>query len=32
VLFCPWHHHRAHDDAYAKKQMPNGDYRFHKRT
>ena len=32
VLFCAWHHHRAHDDAYAKKQMPNGDYRFHKRT
>jgi hypothetical protein len=32
VLFCAWHHHRAHDDTYARKKMPNGDYRFRKRT
>jgi hypothetical protein len=32
VLLCPWHHHRAHDDTYSMRKMPNGDYRFHKRT
>ena len=32
VLLCAWHHHRAHDDAYTKQKLPNGDYRFHKRT
>ena len=32
VLFCSWHHHRAHDNTYDMTKLPNGDYRFHKRT
>jgi hypothetical protein len=32
VLLCPWHHHRAHDDRYLHERLPNGDYRFHRRT
>lgn len=31
-LLCSWHHHRAHDEAYSVKHLPNGDVRFHKRT
>jgi hypothetical protein len=31
-LLCAWHHHRAHDDRYSVKTLPNGDVRFHKRT
>lgn len=31
-LLCPFHHHRAHDDTYDMKLLPNGDVRFHKRT
>ena len=31
VLLCPWHHHRAHDPAYATERMPTGDLRFHRR-
>ena len=31
-LLCAWHHHRAHDDRYLVKLLPNGDVRFHKRT
>lgn len=30
-LFCPWHHHRAHDDRYLHEEMPNGDVRFSRR-
>lgn len=32
VLFCSWHHDRAHDDSYRMCRLPNGDYRFHRRT
>ena len=32
VLLCSWHHHRAHDDTYRMSRLPNGDYRFHRRT
>ena len=32
VLYCGWHHHRAHDPRYDMKRLPNGDYRFHRRT
>jgi hypothetical protein len=32
VLLCPWHHHRAHDPRYDAQRLPNGDYRFHRRT
>jgi Domain of unknown function (DUF222) len=32
VLLCSWHHHRAHDSRYDKSRLPNGDYRFHRRT
>ena len=32
LLLCSWHHHRAHDPAYASDRMPNGDIRFHRRT
>ena len=31
-LLCPWHHHRAHDPAYDKTRMPNGQVRFNRRT
>jgi len=31
-FLCPFHHHRAHDPAYRVDKMPNGDYRFHRRT
>ena len=29
---CTHHHHRTHDARYLTKQMPNGDYRFTRRT
>jgi hypothetical protein len=32
VLLCSWHHHRAHDDRYDTRRLPDGDYRFHRRT
>lgn len=32
VLLCSWHHHRAHDDRYLHDRLPDGDYRFHRRT
>ena len=32
VGFCSHHHHRAHDHAYEHERLPNGDYRFHRRT
>jgi hypothetical protein len=32
VLLCPWHHHRAHDPRYLARRLPNGDYRFHRRS
>ena len=32
VLFCSWHHHRAHDTAYDMTRLPTGDYRFNRRT
>jgi hypothetical protein len=31
-LLCNWHHHRAHDESYTVKTLPNGQVRFHKRT
>jgi len=31
-FLCPFHHHRAHDPGYRVDKMPNGDYRFHRRT
>jgi hypothetical protein len=31
-FLCPFHHHRAHDPGYRVDRMPNGDYRFHRRT
>jgi hypothetical protein len=32
VLFCSHHHHRAHDARYEMTKLPNGDFRFHRRT
>lgn len=32
ALLCCHHHHRAHDARYLTKQLPNGDYRFSRRT
>ena len=31
ILFCSWHHHRAHDPRYEAVTLPNGDTRFHRR-
>lgn len=31
-LLCNWHHHRAHDESYTVKTLPNGQVRFHRRT
>jgi hypothetical protein len=31
-FLCPFHHHRAHDPGYRVGKMPNGEYRFHRRT
>jgi hypothetical protein len=30
-LLCSFHHHRAHDDHYDKRRLPNGDVRFSRR-
>ncbi|MGN6253035.1 MAG: DUF222 domain-containing protein [Marmoricola sp.] len=32
VSLCSFHHHRAHDNAYAADRLPNGDVRFRRRT
>lgn len=32
VLLCSWHHHRAHDTRFTTDKLPNGDYRYHRRT
>jgi Domain of unknown function (DUF222) len=32
ALLCSWHHHRAHDPRYKTRRLPNGDFRFHRRT
>jgi len=32
VLYCGWHHHRAHDPRYDVTRLPNGDVRFHRPT
>jgi hypothetical protein len=32
ALFCAWHHHRAHDQAYDMQRLPTGDFRFYRRT
>lgn len=32
ALLCSWHHHRIHDPRYDARRLPNGDYRFHRRT
>jgi hypothetical protein len=32
VLLCSWHHHRAHDPAWATARCSNGDVRIHRRT
>ena len=31
ILYCSWHHHRAHDPTFATDKLPNGDIRFHRR-
>ncbi|MGH3413707.1 MAG: DUF222 domain-containing protein [Marmoricola sp.] len=31
-LLCSFHHHRAHDDRYLHRELPDGDLRFHRRT
>jgi hypothetical protein len=30
ILYCSWHHHRAHDPTFATDKLPNGDIRFHR--
>ena len=32
ALLCTHHHHRAHDTRYLTQRLPNGDYRFTRRT
>jgi hypothetical protein len=32
ILYCSWHHHRAHDPRLTTEKLPNGDIRFHRRT
>lgn len=32
VLFCSFHHHRAHDHHYRLDRLPDGRVRFHRRT
>ena len=32
LLLCSFHHHRAHDPGWTTSRLPNGDYRFHRRT
>jgi hypothetical protein len=31
ILYCTWHHHRAHDPRFSYDLLPNGDIRFHRR-
>lgn len=32
ILLCGHHHRRAHDPAYDARRLPNGDFRFSRRT
>jgi len=32
LLFCSFHHHRAHDRRYDQRRLPDGDVRFRRRT
>jgi hypothetical protein len=32
VLYCTWHHHRAHDERYERSRLPDGSVRFTRRT
>ena len=32
ALLCTHHHHRAHDSRYLTQRLPNGDFRFARRT
>jgi len=32
ILLCSHHHHVAHDSRMTHERLPNGDYRFHRRT
>jgi hypothetical protein len=32
LLLCSFHHHRAHDQRYDGRRLPNGDIRFARRT
>jgi hypothetical protein len=32
VLLCSHHHHRVHDTSHLVERLPNGDFRFHRRT
>ena len=32
ALLCSHHHHLIHDSAYDTSRLPNGDFRFHRRT
>jgi hypothetical protein len=32
VLLCSHHHHRVHDTSYLVERLPDGDFRFHRRT
>jgi hypothetical protein len=32
ALLCSFHHHRAHDGRYAVTRLPDGGFRFHRRT
>lgn len=32
LLYCSFHHHRAHDAAYRQTRLPDGRVRFHRRT
>jgi hypothetical protein len=31
ILYCSFHHHRAHDPRFSHDLLPNGDIRFHRR-
>jgi hypothetical protein len=32
ILYCSWHHHRAHDQRFETDKLASGDIRFHRRT
>jgi len=32
VLLCSWHHHRIHDVDYDHRRLPDGSFRFRRRT